>query len=50
MSSLGKQQARYLATVNARSREAVEDRAKQLLHEKGEDKYLKQECLLVRTP
>jgi hypothetical protein len=37
MSSLGRQQARYLATVHARSREAVEERRHQLLHDKGEE-------------
>ncbi|PNF34015.1 hypothetical protein B7P43_G03492 [Cryptotermes secundus] len=35
MSSLGRQQARYLATVHATSKEAVEERAQQLLHDKG---------------
>ncbi|XP_033607274.1 cytochrome P450 4C1-like [Cryptotermes secundus] len=35
MSSLGRQQARYLATVHATSKEAVEERAQQLLHGKG---------------
>lgn len=35
MSSLGRQQARYLATVQARSKEAVEERTHQLLHDKG---------------
>jgi hypothetical protein len=37
MSSLGRQQARYLATVQARSKEAVEERRHQLLHDKGEE-------------
>jgi hypothetical protein len=45
MSSLGRQQARYLATVHARSKKAVEERAKQLLHDKGEEKSLNQEYL-----
>jgi hypothetical protein len=45
MSSLGRQQARYLATVHARSKKAVEERAKQLLHDKGEEKSVNQEYL-----
>jgi hypothetical protein len=45
MSSLGRQQAKYLATVNARSMETVEERAKQLRRDKGEEKCLKQESL-----
>jgi hypothetical protein len=31
--------------VHARSKEAVEERAKQLLHDKGEEKSLKQDYL-----
>jgi hypothetical protein len=42
MSSLGRQQARYLATVHASSKEVVEGRAHQLLHDKGEEKCLGQ--------
>jgi hypothetical protein len=42
MSSLGRQQARYLATMHATSKEAVEERAQQLLHDKGEKKFLRQ--------
>jgi hypothetical protein len=42
MSSLGRQQARYLATMHARSKQAVEERAHQLLHDKGEEKCLRQ--------
>jgi hypothetical protein len=38
MSSLGRQQERYLATVHARSKELVEGRTHQLLHNQGEEK------------
>jgi hypothetical protein len=42
MSSLGRQQARYIATVHTTSKKAVAEREHQLLHDKGEEKCLRQ--------
>jgi hypothetical protein len=49
LSSLGRRQAKYLATVRAWSKAAVEERAEQLLHDKGEETSLKQARLAEYT-
>jgi hypothetical protein len=50
LSSLGRRQARYLATVRARSKDAVEERADQLLRDKGEDTSFKQANSVAFSP